>query len=61
VLGDLLGNADRAAVLERTKATHNLRTARFRELMAVLEGTTLSAHEEEFAWVVGALGVRTAS
>ncbi|MCX5051182.1 MerR family transcriptional regulator [Streptomyces sp. NBC_00474] len=61
VLADLLGNADRAAVLERMKATHNLRLARYRELMAVLKGTTLSAHEEEFAWVVAALESRTAS
>jgi DNA-binding transcriptional MerR regulator len=61
VLKDLLGNADRAAVLERMEATHNPRLARFRELMAVLKGTTLSAHEGEFAWVVAALQARTAS
>jgi DNA-binding transcriptional MerR regulator len=61
VLKDLLGDADRAAVLERMKATHNPRLARFRELTAVLKGTTLSAHEEEFAWVVAALQARTAS
>ena len=61
VLADLLGKADRAAVLERMKATHNLRLARYRELMAVLKGTTLSAHEEEFAWVVAALEARAAS
>ncbi|QJT04187.1 MerR family transcriptional regulator [Streptomyces asoensis] len=61
VLGDLLGDTDRAAVLERMKATHNVRLARYRELMAVLKGATLSAHEEEFAWVVAALEVRTAS
>ncbi|WP_405869244.1 MerR family transcriptional regulator [Streptomyces sp. NBC_00005] len=61
VLKDLLGKADRAAVLERMKATHNVRLARYRELMAVLKGTTLSAHEEEFAWVVAALEARTAS
>ncbi|WP_062641902.1 helix-turn-helix domain-containing protein [Streptomyces maremycinicus] len=61
VLRDLLGDTDRAAVLERMKATHNVRLARYRELMAVLKGATLSAHEEEFAWVVAALEVRTAS
>ncbi|OQR63695.1 MerR family transcriptional regulator [Streptomyces maremycinicus] len=61
VLRDLLGDTDRAAVLERMKATHNVRLARYRELMAVLKGVTLSAHEEEFAWVVAALEVRTAS
>ena len=61
VLEDLLGNADRAAVLERMKATHNLRMARFRELVAVLKGTALSAHEEEFGWVVAALEARVAS
>jgi DNA-binding transcriptional MerR regulator len=61
VLKDLLGKADRAAVLERMKATHNLRLARYRELMAVLKGITLSAHEEEFAWVVAALEAHPAS
>jgi DNA-binding transcriptional MerR regulator len=61
VLKDLLGKADRAAVLERMRATHNVRLARYRQLMAVLKGITLSAHEDEFAWVVAALETRAAS
>jgi len=61
VLKELLGKNDRAAVLERMKATHNVRLARYRELMAVLKGITLPAYEEEFAWVVAALEARAAS
>ncbi|MER5911517.1 MerR family transcriptional regulator [Streptomyces sp. NPDC001982] len=55
VLSDLLGNADHAAVLERMKASHNVRLARYRELLATLKGTPEPAHEEDFAWVVAAL------
>ncbi|MFS4093447.1 MerR family transcriptional regulator [Streptomyces sp. AF1A] len=58
VLRDLLGNADRAAVLERMKATHNIRLARYRELIGILKGTPVTAHEEDFAWVVAALEAR---
>ncbi|MGQ4419651.1 MerR family transcriptional regulator [Streptomyces sp. SAS_269] len=59
VLRDLLGNADRAAVLERMKASHNPRLARYRELLGVLKGAPVSAHEEDFAWVVAALEAHT--
>jgi hypothetical protein len=58
VLRDLLGTADRAAVLARMKATHNIRLARYRELIGILKGTPVSAHEEDFAWVVAALEAR---
>jgi DNA-binding transcriptional MerR regulator len=60
VLRDLLGNADRAAVLERVKASHNIRLARYRELLATLKGTPVPAYAEEFAWVVAALEARAA-
>ncbi|MFD7404575.1 MerR family transcriptional regulator [Streptomyces sp. NPDC059866] len=56
ILRGLLGNADRAAVLERLTAASNARVARYRELSAVLNGLERqSAHEEEFTWVVAAL------
>ncbi|WP_330459918.1 MerR family transcriptional regulator [Streptomyces sp. NBC_00820] len=58
ILRELLGDADRDAVLARMKSSHNVRAARYRELMATLKGTTLQAHEEEFAWVVAALEAR---
>ncbi|GGJ46972.1 MerR family transcriptional regulator [Streptomyces brasiliensis] len=58
VLADLLGTADRAAVLARMKASHNVRLARYRELLASLKGTAAPAHEEDFAWVVAALEAR---
>ncbi|MEW2157456.1 MerR family transcriptional regulator [Streptomyces sp. NPDC007189] len=58
VLGELLGDADHAAVLERMKASHNVRLARYRELIGILKGTPVSAHEEDFAWVVAALEAR---
>ncbi|MFC4472329.1 MerR family transcriptional regulator [Streptomyces xiangluensis] len=56
VLGQLLGNADRAAVLERMQSATHTEMARFRELTALVRGTgPLPAHREEFAWVVAAL------
>jgi DNA-binding transcriptional MerR regulator len=55
VLRDLFGDADRAAVLERIQASHNIRLARYRELLGVLKGTPVRAFEDEFAWVVAAL------
>jgi DNA-binding transcriptional MerR regulator len=61
VLRDLLGNADRAAVLERINSVHNVRLARYRELLATLKGTSVPAYEEEFAWVGAALEARTGS
>ncbi|MEU9210846.1 MerR family transcriptional regulator [Streptomyces sp. NPDC048415] len=61
VLDGLLGNADRAAVLERMESAGHAETARFRELSALLRGMgPLPAHREEFAWVVAALRARTA-
>jgi DNA-binding transcriptional MerR regulator len=54
------GRADRAAVLERVKASHNIRLARYRELLATLKGTPVPAYAEEFAWVVAALEARAA-
>ncbi|MFF8017332.1 MerR family transcriptional regulator [Streptomyces sp. NPDC007929] len=61
VLRDLLGDADRAAVLERLTAAFNVRIARYRELQAIVNGLDPQpTHEEEFAWVVAALRSRTA-
>ncbi|MGW2521952.1 helix-turn-helix domain-containing protein [Streptomyces sp. NPDC001617] len=61
VLRKLFGNADRADILERVKATHNVRLARYRELLGILKGTSVKAYEEEFAWVAAALEARAAS
>ncbi|MEU6258939.1 MerR family transcriptional regulator [Streptomyces sp. NPDC047043] len=61
VLRNLFGDADRADILERVKATHNVRLARYRELLGILKGTPVKAYEEEFGWVVAALEARTAS
>ncbi|MGW3359432.1 helix-turn-helix domain-containing protein [Streptomyces bungoensis] len=58
VLRELLGDADPVAVLARMKATHNPRLARYRQLIGVLKGTPVSAHEEDFGWVVAALEAR---
>ncbi len=56
VLRGLLGDADRAAVLERLTAASNERVARYRQLSAVVNGLGRQpAYEEEFAWVVAAL------
>ncbi|WP_445528895.1 MerR family transcriptional regulator [Streptomyces cyslabdanicus] len=58
VLDELLGDADRAAVIERLEASHNVRLARYRELLATLKGTPAPAYRTEFAWVVNALRAR---
>jgi hypothetical protein len=40
----------------------NVRLARYRELSAIVNGVEPpSAHEEQFGWVVAALGARTGS
>ncbi|MFE0453170.1 MerR family transcriptional regulator [Streptomyces sp. NPDC058914] len=55
-LRGLLGDADRAAVLERLTAVANERIARYRQLSAVVNGLGAQpSYEEEFAWVVAAL------
>ena len=60
-LGPLLGNADRAAVLELVESAAQAEMARFRELNALVRGTEpLPAHRAEFAWVVAALRARAA-
>ncbi|MGW2724352.1 helix-turn-helix domain-containing protein [Streptomyces sp. NPDC001492] len=61
VLRKLFGNADRAEILERVRATHNVRLARYRELLGILKGTPVKAYEEEFAWVGAALEAHAAS
>jgi len=55
VLRKLLGDADRDAVLERITASHNIRIARWRELLGVLKEKPVRSFQEEFAWVVAAL------
>jgi DNA-binding transcriptional MerR regulator len=61
VLRELLGDGDRAAVLERLTAVANVRLARYRELTAVVNGLDpLPSPDEEFAWVVAALRARVA-
>ena len=56
VLGRLLGDADRAAVLARMESAAHAEMARFRELASLVRGMDpLSAHREEFAWVLAAL------
>ncbi|MFJ6121935.1 MerR family transcriptional regulator [Streptomyces sp. NPDC092129] len=59
VLHDLLGDADRAAVLDRMETAFDERVARYRELLCVVNGQTAPQHREEFAWVVAALRART--
>jgi DNA-binding transcriptional MerR regulator len=59
VLAGLLGDADRAAVLERLEAASNLQLARYRELSAIVNGLEPQpSYEEEFSWVVAALRAR---
>jgi DNA-binding transcriptional MerR regulator len=59
VLNGVLGDADRAAVRARIESAAQAETARFRELSALVRGLDpLSAHREEFAWVVAALRTR---
>ena len=61
ILHALIGDADPAVVLERLTAVTNVRLARYRELSAIVNGVEPpSAHEEQFGWVVAALGARTA-
>lgn len=61
ILHALIGDADPAVVLERLTAATNVRLARYRELSAIVNGVEPpSAHEEQFGWVVAALGARTA-
>ncbi|MBW8700690.1 Nodulation protein NolA [Streptomyces sp. MBT84] len=59
VLHDLLGDADRAAVLDRMETAFGERVARYRELLCVVNGQPAPQHREEFAWVVAALRART--
>jgi hypothetical protein len=62
VLRDLVGDTDRAAVLERLRASFSDRVARYRELLVTARGTgPLPAHREEFGWVVAALEARAGS
>ncbi|MCX4905258.1 MerR family DNA-binding transcriptional regulator [Streptomyces sp. NBC_00878] len=61
VLAELLGDADRSAVLERMVSASHVELARFRELLALVRGTEpLPTHREEFAWVVTALRAQLA-
>ncbi|MFI5657609.1 MerR family transcriptional regulator [Streptomyces sp. NPDC051684] len=61
VLQELLGDADRSAVLDRLLATMNDEVARYRELLGVLKGGAPERpHHEEFAWVLAALRARVA-
>ncbi|WP_234441139.1 hypothetical protein [Streptomyces scabiei] len=61
MLTGLLGDADRAVLLERVTSAAHAELARFRELAALVRGVEpLSAHTEEFAWVVAALRARVA-
>jgi DNA-binding transcriptional MerR regulator len=59
VLLELLGDADRTAVLERLETAFDDRLARYRELLSVVNGRPLAPHREEFGWVVAALRART--
>lgn len=61
VLHDLLGVADPAAVLERIRATHNVRLARYRELLGILKGTPVQSYADDWSWVAAALEARTGS
>lgn len=59
LLRDLCGDTDPAAVLERIRATHNVRLARYRELLGILKGTPVHSYADEFSWVAAALQART--
>ncbi|MER5217866.1 MerR family transcriptional regulator [Streptomyces sp. NPDC002838] len=62
ILGDLLGDADPAAVLERLRSTTNDKVARYRELLATVKGQgPAAARREEFGWVVAALEAKAGS
>ncbi|MFD9041855.1 acetyltransferase [Streptomyces bottropensis] len=57
----LLGDTDRAALSQRVTSAAHADPARFREPASPVRGVEpLSAHQEEFAWVVAALRVRPA-
>jgi DNA-binding transcriptional MerR regulator len=59
VLGELIGDADPVAVLERLELMTAGRVARYRELLVTVRtGTPAAARREEFAWVVAALRAR---
>ncbi|MFC9249165.1 MerR family transcriptional regulator [Streptomyces sp. NPDC057136] len=56
VVRHLLGDEDTAAVLERLESAAQDQVARYRELMAVVNGgAPAPSHAEEFAWVLEAL------
>ncbi len=56
VLAELLGDADRAAVLDRILSASQTQVSRFRDLIARVRGLEQSPqYREEFAWVVAAL------
>jgi DNA-binding transcriptional MerR regulator len=62
VLRDLVGDAEPAAVLERLRSMTNDRVARYRELLALVNGRGPDpAHRAEFGWVVAALEARAGS
>ncbi|MFJ8149450.1 MerR family transcriptional regulator [Streptomyces sp. NPDC096048] len=60
ILRALIGDAEPAVVRERLTAVTNARLVRYRELSAIVNGVEPpSAYEEQFGWVVAALGART--
>ncbi|WND35004.1 MerR family transcriptional regulator [Streptomyces sp. BB1-1-1] len=62
ILRALIGDADPAVVRDRLTSVTNVRLVRYRELSAIVNGVEPpSAYEEEFGWVVAALGARTGS
>ncbi|GAA2323768.1 hypothetical protein GCM10010431_51990 [Streptomyces kunmingensis] len=61
VLRGLLGDADRAEVLERLEAAANNDVARFRDLVALVRGLEPTRRPDgEFTWVLAALRARLA-
>ncbi|MEU6573884.1 MerR family transcriptional regulator [Streptomyces sp. NPDC046805] len=60
VLDELLGpDSDRASVLERLETGTNAQVARYRDLMAIVNGhEPPQQHTEDFAWVAAALRAR---
>ncbi|MFC7817473.1 MULTISPECIES: helix-turn-helix domain-containing protein [unclassified Streptomyces] len=62
ILRALIGDADPAVVRERLTSMTSARLVRYRELSAIVNGVEPpSAYEEQFGWVVAALGARTGS
>ncbi|OAH16164.1 hypothetical protein STSP_04360 [Streptomyces jeddahensis] len=56
MLRELLGDGDRAAVLERLETSAEAKVERYRELTAIVNGRAYRpGHVEEFAWVIAAL------